>query len=102
MSCWDIVVSFLLWLKMWICYQTMTFSVHWVCIPDKCEARKMEVSSSRAEITIFDWKKVEFFLLVGSESPPQVKEFRYFGVWFRSDGKMERKLDRWMRSSSHY
>lgn len=63
------------------------------CILVKCEARKMEISSSSAEIMIFDWKIVECFLLTGSESPSQVKECRYFGVWFRSHGNMENELD---------
>jgi len=47
------------------------------------------------------WQKmVECSLRVGSELLPQAKEFKYLGVLFRSEGKMEREMDRLIGAAS--
>ena len=38
-------------------------------------------------------KRVEYSLRVGNEIIPQVEEFKYFGVLFRSEGRMEREIE---------
>jgi len=42
---------------------------------------------------------VECFLRVKDKSLPQVDEFRYLGILFTSDGKMEREMDKWNGAS---
>ena len=39
-------------------------------------------------------KKVDHPLQVGGESPPHVKEFKYLGLLFSSEGKTEQEIDR--------
>jgi len=43
---------------------------------------------------------VEFPLWVGNEILPQVEEFRYLGVLFTSEGRMEREIDRRIGAAS--
>ena len=38
-------------------------------------------------------KRVERSLWVGNEILPQVEEFKYLGVLFTSEGRMEREID---------
>jgi len=66
----------------------------------KCEAVRMRVSTSKSEAMVLCWKTVECSLQVGSELLPQGKEFKYFGVLFTSEGKMEREIDRWIGAAS--
>lgn len=37
---------------------------------------------------------------VGVETLPQVKEFKYLRLLFTSEGKWERKVDRWISAAS--
>lgn len=46
------------------------------------------------------WKMVDYSLQVGSRSLPQVKEFRYLGVRFTSEGRMNCETERRMGSVS--
>ncbi|KAI3366424.1 hypothetical protein L3Q82_000466 [Scortum barcoo] len=43
---------------------------------------------------VLDRKRVACPLRVGGEVLPQVEEFKYLGVLFTSEGKMEREIDR--------
>ena len=43
---------------------------------------------------VLDQKKVACSLRVGGEFLPQVGEFKYLGVLFTSEGRMEREIDR--------
>ncbi|TWW61080.1 hypothetical protein D4764_05G0011700 [Takifugu flavidus] len=43
---------------------------------------------------VLNWKKVECLLRVKEEILPQVEEFKYLGVLFRSEGRMEQEIDR--------
>ncbi|KAI3365818.1 hypothetical protein L3Q82_000807 [Scortum barcoo] len=43
---------------------------------------------------VLDWKRVACPLRVGGEVLPQVEDFKYLGVLFTSEGKMEREIDR--------
>ena len=66
----------------------------------ECEAVAMRVSTSRSEAMVLCRKTVECSLRVGSELLPQAKEFKYLGVLFTSEGKMEREMDRWIGAAS--
>ena len=39
-------------------------------------------------------------LRVGGELLPQVEEFKYLGVLFMSEGRMERETDRWISAAA--
>ncbi|KAK3568863.1 hypothetical protein QTP86_018965 [Hemibagrus guttatus] len=60
----------------------------------KCEAAGMRVSTSKSEAMYLDRKKVAYTLQVGGEVLPQVEEFKYLGVLFTSEGRMDREIDR--------
>ncbi|KAK3556390.1 hypothetical protein QTP70_007992 [Hemibagrus guttatus] len=54
----------------------------------------MKVSTSKSEAMVLDQKKVACTLQVGGEVLPQVEEFKYLGVLFTSEGRMDREIDR--------
>ncbi|KAK3543704.1 hypothetical protein QTP70_027204 [Hemibagrus guttatus] len=60
----------------------------------ECEAAGMSVSTSKSEAMVLDRKKVACTLQVGGELLPQVEEFKYLGVLFTSEGRMDREIDR--------
>ncbi|KAK3509001.1 hypothetical protein QTP70_015948 [Hemibagrus guttatus] len=60
----------------------------------ECEAAGMMVSTSKSEAMVLDWKKVVCTLQVGGEVLLQVEEFKYLGVLFMSEGRMDREIDR--------
>ncbi|KAK3539305.1 hypothetical protein QTP86_034177 [Hemibagrus guttatus] len=60
----------------------------------ECEAAGMRVSTSKSEAMVLDRKKVACTLQVGGEVLPQVEEFKYLGVLFMSEGRMDREIDR--------
>ncbi|KAK3517069.1 hypothetical protein QTP86_004180, partial [Hemibagrus guttatus] len=60
----------------------------------ECEAAGMKVSTSKSEAMVLDRKKVACTLQVGGEVFPQVEEFKYLGVLFTSEGRMDREIDR--------
>ncbi|KAK3538079.1 hypothetical protein QTP70_028636 [Hemibagrus guttatus] len=60
----------------------------------ECEAAVMRVSTSKSEAMVLDRKKVACTLQVGGEFLPQVEEFKYLGVLFTSEGRMDREIDR--------
>ncbi|KAK3524537.1 hypothetical protein QTP70_029847, partial [Hemibagrus guttatus] len=60
----------------------------------ECEAAGMRVSTSKSEAMVLDQKKVACTLQVGGEVLPQVEQFKYFGVLFTSEGRMDREIDR--------
>ncbi|KAK3567642.1 hypothetical protein QTP86_020413, partial [Hemibagrus guttatus] len=60
----------------------------------ECEAAGMRVSTSKSEAMVLNWKKVACTLQVGGELLPQVEEFKYLGVLFTSEGRMDREIDR--------
>ncbi|KAK3541999.1 hypothetical protein QTP86_009835 [Hemibagrus guttatus] len=62
----------------------------------ECEAAGMRVSTSKSEAMVLDRKKVACTLQVGGEVLPQVEEFKYLGVLFTSEGRMDREIDRWI------
>lgn len=53
----------------------------------ECDAVEMRVGMSKAMVLCK--KNMDCFLHIGSELLPQVKEFKYIGVLFTSEGKME-------------
>ncbi|KAK3508624.1 hypothetical protein QTP70_000911 [Hemibagrus guttatus] len=60
----------------------------------ECEAAGMRVSTSKSEAMVLDRKKVACTLQGGGEVLPQVEEFKYLGVLFTSEGRMDREIDR--------
>ncbi|KAK3513701.1 hypothetical protein QTP70_028906 [Hemibagrus guttatus] len=56
----------------------------------ECEAAGMRVSTSKSEAMVLDRKKVACTLQVGGEVLPQVEQFKYLGVLFTSEGRMDR------------
>ncbi|KAK3507789.1 hypothetical protein QTP70_000372 [Hemibagrus guttatus] len=60
----------------------------------ECEAAGMRVSTSKSEAMVLNQKKVACTLQVGEEVLPQVEEFKYLGVLFTSEGRMDREIDR--------
>ncbi|KAK3509762.1 hypothetical protein QTP70_008395 [Hemibagrus guttatus] len=60
----------------------------------ECEAAGMRVSTSKSKAMVLDQKKVACTLQVGGELLPQVEEFKYLGVLFTSEGRMDREIDR--------
>ncbi|KAK3516631.1 hypothetical protein QTP70_022033 [Hemibagrus guttatus] len=60
----------------------------------ECEAAGMRVSTSKSEAMVLDRKKVACTLQVGWEVLPQVEAFKYLGVLFTSEGRMDREIDR--------
>ena len=60
----------------------------------ECEAAGMRISTSKSEAIVFNRKRVECTLRVRDEILPQVEEFKYLGVLFMSEGRMEREIDR--------
>ncbi|TWW68222.1 hypothetical protein D4764_19G0000200 [Takifugu flavidus] len=65
-----------------------------------CEAAGMKISTSKSEAMVLNRKKVECLLRVKEEILPQVEEFKYLGVLFTSEGRMEREIDRRIGAAS--
>uniref|UniRef100_A0A8C6KHS8 Reverse transcriptase domain-containing protein n=1 Tax=Nothobranchius furzeri TaxID=105023 RepID=A0A8C6KHS8_NOTFU len=66
----------------------------------ECEAAGMRISSSKSETMVLIQKRVECLLWVRDEVLPQVEEFKYLGVLFTSEGKLEREIDRRIGAAS--
>ncbi|KAK3532460.1 hypothetical protein QTP86_018448, partial [Hemibagrus guttatus] len=66
----------------------------------ECEVAGMRVSTSKSEAMVLDRKKVACTLQVGGEVLPQVEEFKYLGVLFTSEGRMDREIDRWIGAAA--
>ncbi|KAK3532990.1 hypothetical protein QTP70_006197 [Hemibagrus guttatus] len=49
---------------------------------------------------VLDRKKVACTLQVGGEVLPQMEEFKYLGVLFTSEGRMDREIDRWIGAAA--
>ncbi|KAK3565056.1 hypothetical protein QTP86_032481, partial [Hemibagrus guttatus] len=60
----------------------------------ECEAAGMRVSTSKSEAMVLDRKKVACTLQVVGEVLSQVAEFKYLGVFFTSEGRMDCEIDR--------
>ncbi|TWW73389.1 hypothetical protein D4764_15G0007830 [Takifugu flavidus] len=60
----------------------------------------MRISTSKSESMVLARKKVECLLQVGEEVLPQVEEFKYLGMLFTSEGRMEREIDRRIGAAS--
>ncbi|TWW66958.1 hypothetical protein D4764_20G0009900, partial [Takifugu flavidus] len=65
-----------------------------------CEAAGMKISTSKSEAMVLNRKKVECLLRVKEEILPQVEEFKYLGVLFTSEGRMEQDIDRRIGAAS--
>ncbi|TWW77720.1 hypothetical protein D4764_12G0011100 [Takifugu flavidus] len=65
-----------------------------------CEAAGMVISTSKSEAMVLNRKKVECLLRVKEEILPQREEFKYLGVLFTSEGRMEQEVDRRIGAAS--
>ncbi|CAM4664394.1 unnamed protein product [Leuciscus chuanchicus] len=65
----------------------------------ECVAAEMRISTSKSE-AMLSRKRVACPLQVGGEFLPQVEEFKYLGVLFTSEGRMEREIDRQIGAAS--
>ena len=54
----------------------------------------MRISTFKSEAMVLSQKRVDCPLQVGGESLLQVEEFKYLGVLFTSEGKMEQEIDK--------
>ncbi|XP_061737225.1 uncharacterized protein LOC133539140 isoform X2 [Nerophis ophidion] len=66
----------------------------------ECEATGMRISNSKSESVVLARKRVECHLRVGEETLPQVEEFKYLGVLFTSEGRVDREIDRRIGAAS--
>uniref|UniRef100_A0A8C6M0A0 Reverse transcriptase domain-containing protein n=1 Tax=Nothobranchius furzeri TaxID=105023 RepID=A0A8C6M0A0_NOTFU len=66
----------------------------------ECEAAGMRISSSKSETMVLIQKSVECILRARDEILPQVEEFKYLGVLFTSEGRLEREIDRRIGAAS--
>ncbi len=66
----------------------------------ECEAVGMRISASKSEAMVLSRKRVACPLQVGGVLLPQVEEFKYLGVLFTSEGRMEREIDRRIGAAS--
>ncbi|TWW73543.1 hypothetical protein D4764_15G0009370 [Takifugu flavidus] len=66
----------------------------------ECEVPGMKISTSKSDAMVLNRKKVECLLQVKEEILPQVEEFKYLGVLFRSEGRMEQEIDRRIGAAS--
>ena len=60
----------------------------------ECEAAGMKISTSMSEALVLDRRKVVCSLRVGGEFLPQVEVFKYLGVLFMSEGRMDHEINR--------
>ncbi|TWW77416.1 hypothetical protein D4764_12G0008060 [Takifugu flavidus] len=58
------------------------------------------ISTSKSESMVLARKKVECLLRVGKEVLPQVEVFKYLGILFTSEGRMEWEIDRRIGAAS--
>ncbi|XP_058251558.1 uncharacterized protein LOC131356504 [Hemibagrus wyckioides] len=65
-----------------------------------CESAGMRISTSKSMAMVLDRKKVVCPLHVGWVFLPQVEEFKYLGVLFTSQGRMEWEIDRWVGAAA--
>ncbi|TWW52971.1 hypothetical protein D4764_0013940, partial [Takifugu flavidus] len=87
---------------MWSCWRhrPVTSNYHWIGSPPHVKRRdenqhlQIRGRGSRPE------KGVECLLRVKEEILPQVEEFKYLGVLFTSEGRMEREIDRRIGAAS--
>ncbi|KAI3351536.1 hypothetical protein L3Q82_020378 [Scortum barcoo] len=89
-------------LSCWL-HQARTFSMCWSGLQPsvKCEAAGMRISTSKSEAMVLDRKRVACPLPGWVErSCLKVEEFKYLGVLFTSEGKMERENDRRIGAAS--
>ena len=75
-----------------IAWQSASHVLGWFAV--QCEAAGMRISTSKSEAMVLNRKNVACSLRVGGELLPQVEEFKYLGVLFTSEGRMERETDR--------
>ncbi|KAI3358336.1 hypothetical protein L3Q82_014777 [Scortum barcoo] len=77
-----------------------TFSMYWSSLQPSVKRLGMRISTSKSEAMVLDRKRVACPLRVGGEVLPQVEEFKYLGVLFTSEGKMEHEIDRQIGAAS--
>ncbi len=79
-------------------YQDLRHAMGWFAA--ECEEAGMRISIAKSEPMVHSGKKVACPLQVGGEFLPQVEEFKYLGVLFMSEGRMEREIERQIGAAS--
>ncbi|KAI3376292.1 hypothetical protein L3Q82_016423 [Scortum barcoo] len=75
-------------------------AVSQTCSQCMLDSGRVALSPPNPEAMVLDRKRVACPLQVGGEVLPQVEEFKYLGVLFTSEGKMEREIDRRIGAAS--
>ena len=60
----------------------------------ECTAAGMRISISKSEAMVLSRKTMDCAVQVGNETLPQVKEFKYLGVLFTSEGRTKQEISR--------
>ncbi|KAK0134372.1 Craniofacial development protein 2 [Merluccius polli] len=79
---------------------TVTSNSRWTGSQPSVKRPGMRISTSKSESMVLNLKRVECTLRVGDEILPQVEEFKYLGVLFMSEERMEREIDRRIGAAS--
>ena len=66
----------------------------------ECEVAGMGISTSKSEAMVIDRKRVECNLRVWKKILTLAEEFKYLGVLFTSEGRIEREIDRRISAGS--
>ena len=54
----------------------------------------MRISTCKSETMVLSRKLIKYLFQVGNESLPQLKDFKYLGVFLASEGTVEREIGR--------
>ena len=65
----------------------------------ECTAAGMRISISKSEAMVLSREEMVCAVQVGNETLPQVKEFKYLGVLFTSEGRTEQEISRRIRAA---
>ena len=70
------------------------------CFTAEYEVAGMKISTSKSEAMVLSRKRVDCPLRVGAEVLSQVEEFKYLGISFMSERRMEQEIDRRIGAAS--
>ncbi|TWW80160.1 hypothetical protein D4764_10G0011900 [Takifugu flavidus] len=81
-------------------FPPVTSNYHWIGSPPHVKRAGMKISTSKSEAMVLNRKKMECLLRVKEEILPQVEEFKYLGILFTSEGRMEQEINRRIGAAS--
>ena len=65
-------------------------------VAGECQAVGRRISTSKSDVMVLAKKGWIIYSVSGESHSPKVEEFKYLGVLFKSEGKMEQGADRWI------